>query len=174
MAVNLATAPGRVAADEADQGAAEAVVAEALRSARLGDARVAGVVDSVVPAAAVPTSLLADFGWLDLRTGAAADQGAVVAQGWVAGGPRRATRPATRVVAVVGDRVVPCDQLRFRRRDVEAALGRPIPGAGYVVRVPAAALATGGPLRLFGVGPDGAVTELTAAAGASSAPPAAP
>ncbi|QDU19136.1 hypothetical protein [Urbifossiella limnaea] len=174
MAVNLATAPGRAADDDADQRAAEAAVADVLKAPRPADARVSGVVDSALPAGAVPTSNLADFGWLDLRTGAAADPGALVVQGWVAGGPLRATRPATRVVAVVGDRVVPCDQLRFRRRDVEAALGRPVPGAGYVVRVPAAALATGGALRLFGVGPDGAVTELTAAAGAPATPPAAP
>ncbi len=176
MAVNLATAPGRVAADEADQRAAEAAVGEWFRAPRPADARVSGVVDSVVPAGAVPTSNLADFGWLDLQTGAAADAGAAVAQGWVAGGPRRATRPATRVVAVVGDRVVPCDQLRFRRRDVETAIGRPVPGAGFVVRVPSAALAPGGALRLFGVGADGAVTEITApgAVSAPATPPASP
>jgi hypothetical protein len=133
-------------------------------------------VDSVVPAAVVPTSLLADFGWLDLRTGAAADPQAVVAQGWVTGGPRRAARPATRVVAVGGGRVVPCEQLRFRRTDVEAAVGRPVPGAGFVVRVASGVLAPGEGLRLFGVGADGAVTELTgsAAAGAPAGPPAAP
>jgi hypothetical protein len=157
MAANAATAPGLAAADAADQRAAEAAVAAWLDAPRPPDPRVGGAVDSVRPAAHVPAALLVEYGWLDAATGGPADPDGRIAAGWVVGDPRRTTRPTTRVVAVAGGRVVACEQLRFRRPDIEMQMRQPVPGGGFVVRVPAAA---GGPLRLFGVGRDGAVSEL--------------
>jgi hypothetical protein len=45
--------------------------------------------------------------------------------------------------------VVPCYATRWRRPDIDGLIGRPTPGIGFRVVVPAAALAGGGRVRVF-------------------------
>ena len=150
MGVNVATDSQRKDADDADQRAAEAAV-----GARLGGAVAAatpglgGALDTAKPAADVPTTLLMDYGRIDLATGHPADPRAVVLTGWAAGECKVTARPTTRVVVACGDSVVPCAVLRFRRPDVEALLGKPVAGTGFVAVVPSASLIQGDRVRVF-------------------------
>jgi hypothetical protein len=64
------------------------------------------------------------------------------------------------LVVVVGGAVVRCPVNRFRRPDLEALAGRPLPGAGFSVLLPSPR--PGERVRLFAVSTDdpGRVTEL--------------
>jgi hypothetical protein len=151
MGVNAASIGREREADRAAQGRAEAAVAARLGGSPSAPGTGSGAVDLSRPADRVPHQLLVEYGQFDPATGGPKDPGALVIQGWAAAGWRPAARPAARVVVACGGSVVRCEVLRFRRPDLEAILGRPLPAVGFVAVVPSAWLKAEEPVRVFAV-----------------------
>lgn len=144
---SMMTVRDRVAAD-AEQERAEAAVLMRLAAGSDFDGPPVGCADECEAVRTMPHAVLLEAGLLDPATDTPIDPDGAVVRGWAVGRWHPARRPTARLVVVAGGSVVRCPVARFRRPDLEALAGRPLPGAGFTVMLPAP---QGERVRLFAV-----------------------